>query len=284
MNAEHPSGASGRVTIAYVTHGATRAVAGAWRRLAAVAAALVGVAMVLLPYSAASGQSLPPGPVYRYETQFETFDPPSQFDEVQLILDFAPGDWTPEHFNGGPGFITVLDGEITRRHDGVEETYTAGETWTEDAGDVHAAGNTTDAPASTAAIFLLPKGASLTTVQPTASTEPSPPAPSYRFETQFEVLNPPRAYDVVQLILDFAPGTWTPMHIHGGPGFITIIDGDVTRRTPGTDQVFHPGETWVEEGVHAAGNASAASASTAAIFLLPKGARLTTPVPGPAPA
>ena len=79
---------------------------------------------------------------------------------------------------------------------------------------MHAAGNATNAPASTAAIFLLPKGAALTTVQPTASTEPLPPTPSYPFETQFEVLNPPRAYDVVQLILDLAPGAWTPTHRH----------------------------------------------------------------------
>jgi quercetin dioxygenase-like cupin family protein len=279
MDTDISSGTRPRLSAVSRIRKTTRRLGIGVRQAAALVAALIACALVAVPYSAASGQPLPPGPDYRYETQFATFEPPSQFDVVQLILDFAPGSWTPEHFHGGPGFITVIDGEVTRRHDGVEETYKAGETWTEDAGEVHSAGNVGDAPASTAAIFLLPKGASLTTVVESASDEPLPPGPTYRFETQFEVANPPRVFDVVQLILDFRPGSWTPPHIHGGPGFITVIDGQVTRRTPDTQQVFQPGETWVEEGVHAAGNASDAPASTAAVFLLPIGARLTTPLP-----
>jgi quercetin dioxygenase-like cupin family protein len=248
------------------------------RRLPALAV-LLAFTLVLAPYSAAASQPSPLGPDYRYETKFATIDPPSQFDVVQLILDFAPGAWTPEHADGGPGFITVIDGEITRRHDGIEETYKAAETWTEDAGDLHSAGNAGDAPACATVIFLLPKGKALTTLVQAGSDQPLPPGPTYRFHTQFEVANPPRVLDVVQLILDFRPGAWTPPHIHGGPGFITVIDGEVTRRAPDSEQIFHPGETWTEEGVHAAGNASAAPASTAAVFLLPIGAPLTTPLP-----
>ena len=38
-------------------------------------------------------------------------------------------------------------------------------------------------------------------------------------------------YDIVQLELEFAPGAQTPRHRHGGPGIVTVLQGQLTFRT-----------------------------------------------------
>lgn len=85
-----------------------------------------------------------------------------------MVLDFPSGAWTPLHSHGGQTLVTILAGEVTERRDGVETIYKPGEGWTEQPGALHEAGNTGTEPASLTALFLLPKGAELTTVQAAA--------------------------------------------------------------------------------------------------------------------
>jgi quercetin dioxygenase-like cupin family protein len=123
------------------------------------------VLVLLLPYNVAVSQELPPGPTPVYRSSFEVTNPPAHFDTINLVLDFAPGAWTPMHTHGGQGIVTVLEGELTHRpHGGEEQTFVAGESFTETPGHVHAAGNDTDATARVLFTILLPKGAELTTV------------------------------------------------------------------------------------------------------------------------
>ena len=85
-------------------------------------------------------------------------------------------------------------------------------------------------------------------------------------------------FEVVVLVLDFPPGTWTPPHTHGSPGWVTVIEGEMTLRMAGTEQTFQAGEGWedVPNVVHEAGNAGTAPARLTATFLIPRGAPLTT--------
>lgn len=110
-----------------------------------------------------------------------------EFETVQLIIDFAPGSWTPNHVHGGTGLITVVEGEITLRRDGVETLYKAGEGWIEHPNMLHAAGNAGASPARLSAVFLLPKGAILTTPQKDTSGKAPPPAPKLLMQARLAV-------------------------------------------------------------------------------------------------
>ena len=97
------------------------------------------------------------------------------------------------------------------------------------------------------------------------------------YDAKFSIVKPPGRFDVIETVLEFAPGTWTPSHTHGGPAFITVLDGTITVRTKDGEKTYKPGEIWTEHPgeFFRVGNAGAAPASTAVAFLLPKGALLT---------
>jgi quercetin dioxygenase-like cupin family protein len=249
------------------------------------------------------GQEVPPGPTVAYKSTLEVNQPPDQFEAIQVVLDFAPGTWTPLYSYGGQGLVTVLAGEITTRsedvehtdnggkrfipfdaigvgHDknGDEHTYKAGESWIEQPGAVHEAGNAGVAQARLVALFLLPPGSPLTPIQEKGRTKQLPPGPTVVSQTKLEVTQPPGPFDVIQLGLDFAPGTWTPLHSHGGQGLVTVVAGEITERRQGTEQIHKVGEGWIEQpdAVHEIGNTGAMPASLTVAYLLPKGAELTT--------
>jgi quercetin dioxygenase-like cupin family protein len=122
-----------------------------------------------------TSQELPPGPTTVGRLAYAVTDQPASFETIQMVLDFAPGSWTPPHTHGGETFVTVLEGEITVRQHGSETTYRAGEGWREMPGAVHAAGNMTAEKARVFVTFLLPESAPLTTVV-SAAEHPVPVA------------------------------------------------------------------------------------------------------------
>lgn len=204
-----------------------------------------------------------------------------EFELVQVIFDFAPGAWTPVHEHGGSGLVTVLDGEITTRHDKEEKTFKAGESWAEEPGEVIATGNLGTVNARISALFLLPKGATLTTPHADTSGQAAPPAPTVLAKTSQAVSEPLGEFEVVQLVFDFAPGVWTAVHEHGGVELATVLDGEITVRRDQDEKLYKAGEGWAEPmgNILATGNLGSATARLSAAFLLPKGAKLTTPHP-----
>lgn len=243
-----------------------------------LAVLIMAVALLLLTVQAAFAQDLPPGPTVRYRSNFEAASLPAQFDAIQMVLDFAPGAWTPLHSHGAEVFITILEGEMTVRDQAGERVYRPGDTWIEHPGDVHQAGNVGDVKASVLVTFLLPKGAALTTAQQSQTTGDLPPGPTKVYESRLEVNNSPAQLDVVQMVLGFAPGAWTPLHSHGGEVLITVLEGDMIVQSQGGETTYRPGDTWIEHAgdIHKAGNTTGAQASVAVTFLMPKGAQLTT--------
>jgi quercetin dioxygenase-like cupin family protein len=171
-----------------------------------VATAIAVLLVIALPTGAAFGQQLPPGPTGVYQTTIEVAGLPGPLDVLQAVLDFAPGAWTPPHTHGAHTLNTILDGEVTLRQDGAERTFKPGEMWSDHPGVVHAAGNAGPAPARLLVVFVLPNGAPLTTVQPAGGTQQLPPGPTAVYQTTIELASLPAPFEVIQAVLDFAPG------------------------------------------------------------------------------
>jgi quercetin dioxygenase-like cupin family protein len=244
---------------------------------------LIALFALALPFDVAVAQEVPPGLTTRHRLTHEVTNPPQgPADVVQLLLDFAPGSFTPPHTHPGPTFVTVLEGVMTRRVEGTEETFQTGQGWVEP-GRVHAAGNTTDASARVLVTAVIPAGAPLTTVAETGATGQVPPGPRTVTMSRRPLSTPPNApYDLHHYVLDFAPAAVSPAHTHGGPAYVTVLSGRMQRRVDGIEETFWPGQTWDEPGrPHAAGNRAQAPASVGVAYLVPKGQAVTHVVEEP---
>jgi quercetin dioxygenase-like cupin family protein len=201
------------------------------------------------------------------------------FEVVQLIVDFAPGAWTPSHTHGGMLLVTVRNGDLTVRDEqGVEQTYTAGESFIEEPGDYLEIGNDGESLASVATIALLPEGAALTTTKEGVSSDNAPPGPTVVYQHSQVITEPLGDFELLQLISDFAPGAWTPPHMHGGMLVVVVMNGELIMRDEGGEHHFKAGDSFVEmPGVYMEiGNDGESVASVATAALLPAGAKLTT--------
>src|SRR5258708_6306850 len=100
-------------------------------------------------------------------------------------------------------------------------------------------------------------------------------------EWRFDVTNAPRQAELVPLVVDFPPGTWTSWHTHGGQAINLVLEGEITLRHAGKEHLYRAGQAWTDSSreVHAAGNAGAGKARPLTNFLLPPGAPQTTAVP-----
>jgi quercetin dioxygenase-like cupin family protein len=250
-----------------------RSVAATWPKLGCGAA----LALALSLGWVLAQQELPPGPTAVHRSDFVDAH---RFDVIQLVLDFAPGAWTPAHTHGGLVYVTVLEGEMTVRERGSDErVYGAGASWIERPGVFAEVGNTGGEQAQILATFLLPEGAALTAVGDAGTTHDAPPGPTTLHRSTFENALPQAAFDVVQLVLDFAPGAWTPLHTHGGEAFVTVLAGELTVQIEGSEPLTYAGgEQWLEApGEYAAvGNEGTDPGRIAVTFILPKAAELTT--------
>ena len=226
----------------------------------------------------ANSSAKPPSPTVVFQARLDSPDVRGDFDEIQLLIEFPPGAWTPVHSHGGPGLVTVIQGEVVRRTGEAETAYRQGQGWNEDTGNVHQVGNPTSTTALTVAGFLVPKGAVLTTPRPSAPTPPLDVI--YRATWKLQSPSVSGSYSEVRTVLDFAPGAWTPPHKHGGPALIGVVEGQVTVRENGTERTYRAGESWFEPAgnIHQAGNLSGVPARVVGNYLVPQGAVVTTVV------
>lgn len=212
-----------------------------------------------------------PGPVSELTGEFEL---------VQLIVDFPPGTWTPAHTHGGMLLVTVLKGEQTVRDEqGNERIYKAGESFTETPGEYLEIGNAGQELVTVSAAALLPKGEALSTTKEGISTDNAPPGPTTVYKTQMTVTQPLGEFELVQLVVDFPTGTWTPAHTHGGELLVTVLNGEQTvRDDQGVEKIYTAGEAFIETpGEYLEiGNAGENLTTVSALALLPKGATLST--------
>jgi quercetin dioxygenase-like cupin family protein len=228
----------------------------------------------------------PPGPVSHFATRFDVVDPPEQFDQVLLIIDFPSGAWTPVHTPGGYLYTTVVGGEVSTRTLGTTgsvDTYQAGDTFIETPGEYLAVGNASTGSARVISTAMLPKDAPLTVDQAGVTIDAYPAlsdgaGPVTVDHASIAVDRPAGAFELVHLVLDFDPGIWTPRHLHGGQELVVMTAGALTLQRRGGAEVFTAGDSWVNTTglVHAAGNDGPDFAQAVATFLLPAGRPLTT--------
>jgi quercetin dioxygenase-like cupin family protein len=246
----------------------------------ALAAMLAGVFM----YSGrAAGQEAPRPPSSRYVSTFSVTAPaPAQYEIVQTILDFAPGAITREHTHGGPEFVTVVEGTLTRIKGGVETTFTAGQSFREEAGGYFAVANRGSAKARAFATILLTPG------QPVTINHADHAVPGLLPVTvafsRTTVVTQPADFDLQQRIIDFGPGAYAGPHRHPGPLLITQLSGEIVSKSGSVEVRQRAGGTYVESaGVTAEHhNPGSETATVAVTFLLPRGAPPAVPVQSPA--
>jgi quercetin dioxygenase-like cupin family protein len=208
------------------------------------------------------------------ESRFEIADASAVAEVVQQVVSFPPGAWTSPHSHGGQAINLVMDGEITFRRGDTERKYAAGQAWSDPTGDVHAAGNESGAAGSLLTNFLLPAGATQTTVRGESSLQPQ-----VTYESRFPVASLPGSADAIQQAADFEPGSSTGGVKHGGQAVHIVVFGEITYRADGQARVYGPGEAWQDAAGHAysAGNASSDKARLFTTVLLPEGMELTEP-------
>jgi quercetin dioxygenase-like cupin family protein len=121
------------------------------------------------------------------------------------------------------------------------------------------------------------------TLGPSSVFGQAPPGPVVRYQFRTEGLPQPSAFNAVHSRVYFEPGAATPFHTHPGQVLVSVLDGEMTRRShDGVDTVYKAGESWTERPneVHQARNAGASRSSIMVTYLLPKDAPLSNPVPG----
>jgi quercetin dioxygenase-like cupin family protein len=104
--------------------------------------------------------------------------------------------------------------------------------------------------------------------------------PATRHNVNFGTVQVDGPFDVIQMVLDLAPGAQTPIHTHGGPELALVLEGQITLvlEAAGSETAYGAGE-WFRlpaDTVLQVANRSDAPATFVATFLLPAGAPLTT--------
>lgn len=236
---------------------------------------LIALLFLIFGTSVAVGQA-PPGPVVRRLFRTAGLAQSARYNLVQNILNFDPGAATPFHRHPGQVLVTVLEGQNTFSVNGVEKIYKAGESFVELPGDLVQARNLGTARMSVMATYLLPWEAPLSRPEPQDTTPLPRPFVSYQFKTDLQPMA--ETFDVVQQVLDFAPGAATPVHTHPGIVVVTVLAGELTFKLNGDDTVYKEGESFVEVPgqVVQARNASTAQTSVMVSYVIPKDAPLST--------
>jgi quercetin dioxygenase-like cupin family protein len=226
----------------------------------------------------------PPLPTNRIVSRFPYAASVGQYDLVQLVLDFEPGAVTQFHNHSGPVFVTVLAGTITRTEGGMKTVHATGQTFTELTGAFHTAGNEGSTKARVMATLLLEPGGVPTINQPDSRV----PAlvPTITFLSRTTLGTQPAEFDVVNVVVDFGSGGYLPLHTHGGPGLVTLIEGEVLFSSAAAGQARRaPGGIFLDTAnAHDARNVGSGPATALASFLIRKGEAVTTFVTPPAAA
>ena len=228
--------------------------------------------------SVAAKPSTPPGPVTKYRNALPGQTAVAPIDLIQSILDFSPGAASVVHKHTSSNLGTVLQGQITIKMAAGDKQASAGEMLVEPLNEPVQAVNMGSGEAMVAVAFPVLHGA-----KPTAAVagQPAPATPNKTlYSFTFDSPSISGGYSLVQQVLDFAPGSQTLKHRHGGPGVITVLQGQVTLNSDGVEKTYGVGESFTETPGQTlqAFNRGSTELIVVATYLLPDGAQLTTNV------
>lgn len=220
--------------------------------------------------------SNPPGPVTEYKNTLPGLNASGKIDLIQNVIDFAPGAASVVHTHSSPNLGTVLQGEITVKMPAGDKLATAGAMLVEPINQPLQAFNTASGESTVVVAFVVAPGTKPTT--PVAG-KPAPATPNKTLSSfTLDATSVSGPYSLVQQVLDFAPSAQTPKHRHGGPGVVSVLQGQLTLSTDGVEQTYVAGQTFVEMPGQTlqASNRGSSGVIVAATFMLPDGAQLTT--------
>jgi quercetin dioxygenase-like cupin family protein len=224
----------------------------------------------------AAKPSMSPAPVAKYRNTLPGQTAAAPIDLIQSILYFAPGAASTVHKHPTSFLATVLQGQITLKTPSGDMPTAAGEVLREPLNQPLQAVNMGSVDAMVVVAYPVPHGA-----KPTVAVT-GQPAPAIANQTlytfTFDSPSISGPYSVVQQVLVFAPGSQTLKHRHGGPGVITVLQGQVTLNSDGTEKTYKVGESFTETPGQTlqAFNRGTTELIIAASYLLPDGAPLTT--------
>jgi quercetin dioxygenase-like cupin family protein len=218
----------------------------------------------------------PPRPVTKYTNTLPGLNATGVVDLVQNVIDFGPGAASVVHTHSTPNLATVLEGQITVKMPASDKRADVGGMLVEPINQPLQAVNTGSGEAMVVVAFAVPRGGKPTT--PVAGR----PAPAtlnktlYSFTLAGPGINGP--YSLVQQVLDFAPGSESVKYRYGGPGLITVLQGQATVSGDGVEKTYGVGETFTEMPFQSVQlfNRGSDDVLLAATFMLPDDARLTT--------
>ena len=134
-----------------------------------------------------------------------------------------------------------------RDAEGVEKTYKAGESFTETPGEYLEIGNAGAGFGHSLGGCSASQRGETVNNERGVSTDNAPPGPTTVYKTSLAVTEPLGEFDLVQLIVDFPSGTWTPSHTHGGELLVTVLNGEQTARdAQGVETIYKAGESFTE--------------------------------------
>ncbi len=128
----------------------------------------------LIPVPGAAPPAIPLEIVYQTRVAGKPFT--GDYELVTYVNDLVPGALSTLHTHGGQLLVTVIQGELTFRVNGVDTVYKAGQTLEEIVGVFGQPRNAGTTPTRVLVASLLPKGQVLTTVAPVAA--PALPLPN----------------------------------------------------------------------------------------------------------
>jgi len=251
-------------------------------RVPILLAALAALVVALTPAGNATAADAP-RPTNSFVSQSPLSVVPGQYEIVHFLFEFAPGAATAEHKHGGPGSATVLEGQITVRIGDAETVYSAGQTIREPADTWVTATNKGAVKAKAYVSYLLSPGATLSMNNPNKPLPATLPVVSNLSRTLLG--GQPAEMTLTQVVTDWAPGTEIPLHIHGGPGLVTVTQGEMVFGTAAGEVTRSVGGTFIDVDVpHTGRNAGAVPAQTIFTVLLRPGKPITTILGATAPA
>jgi quercetin dioxygenase-like cupin family protein len=248
-----------------------------WISLVALALAVTVAPVSVQPALATVTEQAPSRPTTSFEAWFEVEQPPTlPFEAVQLVVDFPVGAKVARHLHGGPGYITMLENEMTMWI-GADpgRTYGADESFVEPYRVVAEGANLSAAPSSLLVTYLIPVGAAVTTLEAAPAGAPVgqlPPGAVSRFESRLRFDEVPGKYKVGQMLQTYAPGAWTMSEIAAAPRLLTVVSGEVTVLNRASERVYKAGESWSETAGQAwlSGNTGSAPAVVAVSTIVPQ--------------
>ena len=126
---------------------------------------LIGLLMVSAAMAQEKGsQTATLGPTIIYQAKFQITLQGGEYDLQTIIMEFPQGASVPEHVHGGYVLATVFNGEMTLKEKGSKRIIRAGESWTENPGDLHSVVNAGATAVRIVVNILLPRGAEATTL------------------------------------------------------------------------------------------------------------------------